>query len=473
MGIAALGWWSADKWRGEEKPVPGAKSQGAVPEDVVVLTPEQQAEAGIRVEPIQVGEIQQTRRVPGRVIHNANKLLEIHAPVAGVVKEVSVNVGDAVAPGQRLITLTSSEVGLARDAVLRDEADLRLAEQSFEWSRQTGVNVQELVALLDKRPQMTEVEKLFADKPLGAHREQMVAAYSRLLLAEAGAAQMATAENSGAVSQRLAQQRRSDREVAAAAFASAVEQSRFAAKQQQDRDRAAVERAARMVAISRERLAALVGPYGELVHQGDSKTTEYSTLIVRAPWSAIVDSRQVIPSSNVTAAQPLVTLVDLDTVWINAELYEQDYAAIDLAKIKQLDVEIPAVAERPVTAQVRFVSAGLSPQTQSVSLVAELPNQSRRYRPGMFAWIELPAETVRDVLSLPAGAVVRQDDNAYVFVADGSNRFRRVDVELGAQAADRIEIRRGLTVGDRVVTAGAFTLKSELILASEPKEEGE
>ncbi len=443
----------------------------ATPTGLVDLAAERQAEVGIRIETIQPGTLQLTRRVPGRVAHNANRVVEIRAPASGVVKSTAVNVGDSVVAGQRLLVLSSTDVGLARDAVLQEEADLRLAQQAFEWSRQTGVNVQELVAGFDRRPTMTQLETMFADKPLGTHREQIVAAYSRLLLAELGEDQLKAAENAGAVSQRLTQERRSGREVAAAAFRSTLEQSRFAAKQQQDRDRAVVDQATRRLSISRERLAALVGPYAEPEAVTDAKSPEYSALMIRAPWAAIVESRSVVASSNVASADPLITLVDLNTVWISAELYEQDYAALDLGKIQELTALVPAVSDEPQKAPVRFTSTGVSQQTQAISLVAELPNTNRRYRPGMFAWIELPAGTKSSVLTVPLGAIVRQDGETFVFVAEGEHTFRRVDVELGAETSDRIEIRRGLATGDRVVTAGVFTLKSQLLLAAESGDE--
>ncbi|MBL8826826.1 MAG: efflux RND transporter periplasmic adaptor subunit [Planctomycetaceae bacterium] len=463
-------------WR-QTPPAPAAPAAvaqpatNAVPAGIVELPPPRHTEAGIQLETLRPSSLQLTRRVPGRVAHNLNRVVEIRATAKCVVQSNSANVGDSVRKGQPLLVLSSSDVGLARDAVLHDEAELRLAQQAFDWSRQTGVNVQELVASFHKRPSMTEVVELFADKPLGAHREQIIAAYSRLQLAEAGAEQLQAAETAGAVSQRLASERRSEREVAAAAFRSVTEQSKFAVKQQQDRDRAALDQAARRVAISRERLTALVGPYADSQPVSDSPSIEYSKLTIRAPWNATVDARPVVASSNVAAADPLITLVDLDTVWINAELFEHDYAAVDLSKIRELTALVPAVSDQPQTATVRFTSTGVANQTQAIALVAELPNESRRYRPGMFAWIELPAETKTNVLAVPAGAIVRQDGETYVFVADSESRFRRVDVELGVETPDHVEIRRGLSAGDRVVTAGTFTLKSELLLAAESGDE--
>lgn len=463
--------WRQTRPAPELQPAAPQPAASAVPAGTVELHTAQQTAAGIQLETLRPGSLQLTRRVPGRVAYNANRVVEIRAPATGVVQSTAVNVGDTVKSGQPLLVLSSSDVGLARDAVLHDEAELRLAQQAFDWSRQTGVNVQELVTSFDKRPSMAEVVELFADKPLGTHREQIIAAYSRLQLAETGAEQLKAAEIAGAVSQRLASERRSEREVAAAAFRSTIEQSKFAAKQQQDRDRAALYQAARRVAISRERLTALVGPYGESQPVSDSQSTEYSKLTIRAPWAATVDARPVVASSNVAAADPLITLVDLDTVWINAELFEHDYAAVDLGKIQELSALVPAVSDQPQTASVRFTSTGVANQTQAIALVAELPNQSRRYRPGMFAWIELPAEIKTNVLAIPAGAVVRQDGETYVFVADSESRFRRVDVELGVETPERVEILRGLSPGDKVVTAGTFTLKSELLLAAESGDE--
>jgi cobalt-zinc-cadmium efflux system membrane fusion protein len=102
-----------------------------------------------------------------------------------------------------------------------------------------------------------------------------------------------------------------------------------------------------------------------------------------------------------------------------------------------------------------------------VPLVAELENDDAHYKPGMFVWVDLPQGQSRDVPTVPAAAVLRHEGQAFVFVPEGEGRYRRVNVETGAEADDRLEVKSGLDVGQQVVAKGAFTLKSELLLEDE------
>jgi membrane fusion protein, heavy metal efflux system len=78
-------------------------------------------------------------------------------------------------------------------------------------------------------------------------------------------------------------------------------------------------------------------------------------------------------------------------------------------------------------------------------------------------------------LTVPAGAVIDIEGEKYVFVPSGHerdhHRFTLRPVEVGRQTGDRVEIRSGLTEGDKIVASGAFFLKSDLILQNEPEEE--
>ncbi|MBN8909034.1 MAG: efflux RND transporter periplasmic adaptor subunit, partial [Rhodospirillales bacterium] len=70
--------------------------------------------------------------------------------------------------------------------------------------------------------------------------------------------------------------------------------------------------------------------------------------------------------------------------------------------------------------------------------------------------------TDTSVLTIPATAVQRQKDQAFVFVDGGSGTFRKREVTLGSRTRDRVEVTRGLEAGEKVVTQGSFALRSEL-----------
>jgi cobalt-zinc-cadmium efflux system membrane fusion protein len=133
---------------------------------------------------------------------------------------------------------------------------------------------------------------------------------------------------------------------------------------------------------------------------------------------------------------------------------------------QSLSVHVPAVGAAAFKATVDFVGREISPETNAIPIVATIDNSEGRLRPGLFARVDVPLGATSKVLTVPASAVLHHEGRSFVFVPQSSHEFRRVDVRPGAADAERVEITSGLQDGDRVVTEGAFILKSELLLES-------
>jgi multidrug efflux pump subunit AcrA (membrane-fusion protein) len=85
----------------------------------------------------------------------------------------------------------------------------------------------------------------------------------------------------------------------------------------------------------------------------------------------------------------------------------------------------------------------------------------------MFVWVSVPMGQPRRVLAVPVTSIVQHEQTKFVFVADGPDTFRRVDVTTGLETPNWVEIKDGLKDGEKVVDAGTFALKSELLLERE------
>jgi multidrug efflux pump subunit AcrA (membrane-fusion protein) len=85
----------------------------------------------------------------------------------------------------------------------------------------------------------------------------------------------------------------------------------------------------------------------------------------------------------------------------------------------------------------------------------------------MFVWVEVPLGKARQALVVPSGAIMRHEGQPFVFVPAGAFTFRRVNIEVGLDVGEHVEIVSGLHEGDQVVERGAFYLKSELLLERE------
>src|SRR5439155_23433346 len=184
--------------------------------------------------------------------------------------------------------------------------------------------------------------------------------------------------------------------------------------------------------------------------------------------SGKIGERHTVKAALVAAGGPLFSVADTTTVWVSAEIHGRDWRALDFVQQdSELKVRVYALEGTPLTAKVQWVGPQVGDVTRSVPLVAELTNDDGKLKPGMFAWVLVPLDKPHDGLVVPAGAIMRHENQPFVFVPEDEHKFRRVDVELGLEMNDRIEILSGLKAGDTIVDRGTFYLKSELLLERE------
>ena len=447
---------------GSETVATTATAEPPAPPQVVELTPAKRQTADIHVTPIEVKELCDVRRVPGKIGYNAAKRVEVKLPVGGVVTRVLAQQGAKVRRGEQLAILASPDVGLARTDLVSAQADIDLARKESQWASEIADNLSALQQRLIGKPEMNVVEREFNGRLLGDHRDQVLSAYSKLLVAQSVARSTDEVVSSGAVSGLIAQERRSAREVAAAHFQSVLEQSLFDASQQRVRTNSALERAERLLAVAQQKLNLLLGPFVEIVPaEQDASLCE---LMLRAPIDGVVEERLVTDNTHFTATQSLFSLTNTDTLWVSAHIYDRQWGLLGDNQVEELTVDAPAVPGHSVKARVLFSAVTLSADSGAVPLVAEFENVDEHFKPGMFAWVSVPFGAPRRVLAVPFSAVTRHEQQAFVFVEEKPGTYRRVNVDLGPESGGFFEVRYGLEPGQKVVDRGVFTLKSELLL---------
>jgi cobalt-zinc-cadmium efflux system membrane fusion protein len=258
--------------------------------------------------------------------------------------------------------------------------------------------------------------------------------------------------------------------VAAANFRAACEEARFLTHQDRDRARASLAQADRLVQISRENLRTLVGSRLEAdptdVEPGESpgESGSLSALVLRSPFDGIVEDVFIARGERARVGDKLFVVADTSTLWVRAQIHERQWTAVEVSAGQAVRVVVPGADVHETTAVVNHVGATVESESRSVPLVAELKNTDAHFKPGMFVWVDLPQGELREALAVPVSAVLRHEGKSFVFVPDGPDRFRRVDVITGVESGDLLEVTSGLAVGQQVVSRGAFVLKSELLL---------
>ena len=339
---------------------------------------------------------------------------------------------------------------------------MRIAQLQHEWTTRTHENLIALLSYLKENPTIADLEARFDGKLLGEHRDELISTYSQFVLARSVADRTRTLGEQGVVSGRTLEERASQREIAAAAFNAACEQSEFESHHQWEVSVARVDVAKRLLDVSRERLAVLLGPHGQ-----DRPHSEGSEFVLTAPFAGRVEGLSLVEAARFAEGDSMAVLADTRRLWVAAQIHQRDWSSLKIATGETLTVTVPASPDQQFTAEVRFVGSSVSPTTLALPLVAELDNAELVFHPGMFVWVAVPVTESRTAVSVPVSAVQYEDGNPFVFVADGPRTFRRVEISPGITTPSWVEVKAGLEEGSRVVAQGAFHLKSELLLEQE------
>ena len=185
--------------------------------------------------------------------------------------------------------------------------------------------------------------------------------------------------------------------------------------------------------------------------------------LVRAPISGKVLEINVAPgeyraavSFSTDTTAPLLTIADLSTVWVTADVAEPFLRLVHVGQ--PVAVSLVSFPDEVFNGSVSRIGDVLDPQTRTLKVTVDLPNPGGRFRPEMFGSIRQPGPR-RPLPVLPPDAVVLEYGRPVVFVERAPGRFERRPVATGARAESLVAITQGVQAGDRVVVDGAVLLR--------------
>jgi len=192
--------------------------------------------------------------------------------------------------------------------------------------------------------------------------------------------------------------------------------------------------------------------------------TAQRALTVFAPVGGVVLEKTVTAGQRVMAGEPLYRVADLSSVWVDGEVYERDLGSIRVdQQVKATFEALPGVT---IYGRVTYVYPTLSPETRTARVRVTLPNPTSRLLPGMYATLRIASDDRASALSVPRGAVLATGDRQLVFVRRPDGRLEPRLVETGSASDARIEILRGVAMGDTVVASATFLVDAESNLES-------
>jgi cobalt-zinc-cadmium efflux system membrane fusion protein len=210
----------------------------------------------------------------------------------------------------------------------------------------------------------------------------------------------------------------------------------------------------------------------EMQHLGvtnkDDPTGESGEQIpVKSPLAGVVLEKKITEGGAATPGSPLFVVSDLSSLWALAEIDETALPHVQTGQ--PVEVRVAAYPTERFAGTISWVADMVNPKTRRVTVRCGVPNPSGRLKPDMYATVALGASTERQVVVVPAEAIQEIGGKPAIFVETETGRFVRRDVTVGAERDGRIHILSGVAAGERVVVAGAFLLKSELLKSTTPE----
>jgi len=179
---------------------------------------------------------------------------------------------------------------------------------------------------------------------------------------------------------------------------------------------------------------------------------------VVATLGGVVVERKLAQGQVVQPADALFVVADLSRLWAVAQVPEQQVSQVKVGQT--VNIEVPALGNEKLIGKLIFVGQTINPETRTVLVRTELDNTYGRLKPAMLASMLIEAKPVEHMV-IPASAVVRENDEEHVFVAEGDGVFRLLKVKLGPEQGGQRVVISGLKGQEKLVVDGAFHLNNE------------
>ncbi|MBA3355702.1 MAG: efflux RND transporter periplasmic adaptor subunit [Pyrinomonadaceae bacterium] len=402
---------------------------GAGEAEEVKLSPEAIAAAGIEIEGVTERPAVALIKVTGSVETNQQQTQQASPLVSGRVERVNVGQGDVVRAGAVLAIISSPEVAEMHGKLREAETRLRLAERTLQRVQraENRVSVIQAKAKLDEAEATLRRTRRLIELGAGAGKD--------LVAAEAGF-KTAKAEHDY--------------------------QNNISVNREVQEAQAAVETARVDAGHLRQSLQTLGDPVA--TNTRDEHSANISLVALRAPVSGTVVERLVNAGAGIQAGTALFTIANISTVWVIANVPESQVGKIRVGT--PAEVRSAALGAGAMVGRVNYIDPRLNEETRTARVRIEMANPGERLKAGMFVEVGFAAGTggsSDQELVVPSAAVQRIENRSVVFVPkdDEAGAFEVREVELGGEIEGYHRVISGLKLGEKVVTKGSFTLKTQ------------
>ena len=213
-----------------------------------------------------------------------------------------------------------------------------------------------------------------------------------------------------------------------------------------------------LIRASKSRLAAL-GVSDSQIKQIEKTRQTKQHISVYAPQDGVVSSLMVREGMFVKPSMNVMSLGDLSSVWLLAEVFERQAQWVRVGQVAE--VRLSYVPGHVWQGKVEYIYPSLDAKTRTLKVRLRFENPDEGLKPNMYANVRIYGGPKHNIIVIPLEGLIRTGRDERVIIDLGDGRFEAREVVAGIESGDYVEIMRGVDEGDRVVVSGQFLIDSE------------
>lgn len=213
-----------------------------------------------------------------------------------------------------------------------------------------------------------------------------------------------------------------------------------------------------LISAAKDRLKALQLS-ADFIQKLEKTRKVQQTITFYSPQAGVVDGLKIREGFYVKPGNTLLSIGQLEQVWVEAEVFERDAALIKEGL--PVSITLDYLPGEDWAGVVDYVYPTLNSKTRTLRVRLKFDNPDYQLKPNMFAQVSIHANQADSTILVPKEAVIRTGKQDRVVLALGDGQFKSIEVTIGRVDIDSIEILEGLNEDDVVVTSAQFLIDSE------------
>ncbi len=449
--------------------------------DEIELNPKQLKLAEIKLEKAGSGSLDKSITLSGEVALNSDSLINHSSRASGIVIEIKCSAGDYVRKGDLLAIIDSAELGQAKSEFYEIFNEVGCCLIDLTRFRTVAANTNRLLAALDKMPEISSLQKLkFGD--MSDYGAALLKSYAEYIISGKTFRRKEKLFKDQILSENDFLQAQNSYEKALAEYFATRDNARFEVKQKLlDLERLVkvsefklrtAERRLQLLGLSPDEINE-IRAHGAAIqesctdpdcrdcaangknHSHLNQDPDFSKVFIKAGRSGTVTFRDVNPGEEVESNKTIFTIADTSNLWAILQASLKDFSLIEPGMSATMEAPNSTIT----IGRVLLVSPVVDEKTRTVSVRVALNNEEKQWLPGSFLTGKISIAEENLAIVVNKNAVQQLNGKTVVFIP-GEHGYRIQQVITGKQDDSKIEIKSGLTPGQKYVSEGAFALKS-------------